>query len=109
MEGCVGCEVCLDCCVVVADAGERIAYVVYDSVGTEEIGLVFLKISLNGWAEEGVIGCAIAGAGEADASEIASKDLFLEAVDAAGDAFKVLENSYFLCYLCASAATVVSS
>lgn len=108
MEGCVGGEVCLDCCVVVADAGECIAYVVDDSVGTEEIGLVFLKIFLNSWAEEGIIGCAIAGAGVADASEIASKDLFLEAVDGIGDAFKVLENCYIFRYRCASAATVVS-
>ena len=25
VEGCVVCEVCFDCCVVIADAGERIA------------------------------------------------------------------------------------
>ena len=79
-----------------------------DSIGAEEIGLVCLKIFLNGWAEECIIGCAIAGTRVADASEIASKDLFLEAVDPAGDAFKVLENSYILRYGCASAATVVS-
>lgn len=108
MEGCVGCEVYFDCCVVVADAGERIAQVVDDSVGAEEIGLVCLKILSNSWAEEGIIGCAIAGAGEADASEISSKDLFLEAVDGVGDAFKVLKNCYIFRYRCASAATVVS-
>ena len=79
-----------------------------DSVGAEEIGFIFLKIILNGWAEEGPIGCAIAGAGVADACEIASEDLFLEAVDGGGDAFKVLENSYILCYRCTSAATVFS-
>ena len=79
-----------------------------DPVVAEEIGLVFLEILLNSWAEEGIIGCAIAGAGEANASEIASKDLFLEAVDGVGNAFKVLENCYIFRYRCASAATVIS-
>ena len=79
-----------------------------NSIGAEEIGLVCLEIFLNGGAEKGIIGCAIAGAGVADASEIAGKDLFLETVDAAGDAFKILENSYVLRYRCTSAAMVVS-
>ena len=78
------------------------------SIGTEEIGFVCLKIFLNSWAEEGIIGCAIASAGVVHASEITSKDFSLERVDGVGYALKVLENSYILCYRCTSAATVFS-
>ena len=79
-----------------------------DSIGAEEIGFICLKVSLNGWAEEGIIGCAIARAGIAYASEITSKDLFLELIDGARYAFKVLENSYISRYRCATATGVFS-
>ena len=78
------------------------------SIGTEVIGFVCLKIFLNSWTEEGIIGCAIASAGVVHASEITSKDFSLEPVDGVGYAFKVLEYSYLFCYRCATATVVFS-
>ena len=103
MERSVGCKVRLDSSIVVTCAKQLVANVVYDAIDAEKIGLVRCKIVLYRGAKEGVVCCGVARAGEADAGQIASEDLLLEAVDGVWDTFEVLEDSHFFGYRCAGA------
>lgn len=82
-------EVRLDIRVTVGGALDLVAGLV-DGAG-HEAGLVVAEILLDGGPVEVVVFGVVAGARESGAGEVASENLFLEAVEGIRDALKVLE------------------